>query len=204
MPMRINWPSVSEALGQVFGIKGRVDVALDEALIPVAQVADLSGAPYNRTIIPGGQQVTAGAGGAGRESGVMAQPGANVILVVRGVYILNQSGGRQDYIYGWMNAAHVAAVANPVVSNVISFNSKTRGVGYHLASTLTAFDVAAPAMFPIGRVSLADDAAHYRVIPGGFALYGSDAGAGAFGIECTGANVGMITGWFVEEYKLPG
>lgn len=202
----INWPDMSQSLSDALGLKGRVVLALDETTFPAVVAASLTNTPFDRLATPGGFTRESAAAGVGTNSGVLCQPAANTILVVRAIRITNETGATAPYTVRWLSAANVAAVTIVATTTLNAYNPRQQvAAGQQLGSTQSSFNhTAIVSGYTLDRIPVATDTSVYLELPGGFALYGNNPQAGALAVYNQTANAACRAQMFVDEYKLPG
>jgi len=89
MTKQIQNADSAERLRNQYGLKGRVQVSLDELIVPTADVGDFAGkSPFERNSrIQGGDTAVMVASGAARYGYVCITPGPGTLLVVEGIVL---------------------------------------------------------------------------------------------------------------------
>lgn len=118
MPKNINNAEAARALVEQFDLKGRVTLLMDEMVVPVVNIADLTAQPAGG--VRCGRQFSSGAGGATEFSytGVQAAPGTK--LVCHGFELPRSSSGL--FRIHVLTAADVAAMTGSSLNNLFAFD----------------------------------------------------------------------------------
>jgi len=122
MPKIIQNADISEQLAQLFGLKGRVSLNLDETVVPVTILGGAEDPnPYRAQTIVGGHrgQLALGAGVYGGES---IRAGAGCVLSVYKISLVNLSANPCQYMIGRMTSTQTATPTENATNNVQAFN----------------------------------------------------------------------------------
>lgn len=92
MPIQLQTAEIADRLRRFFLLRGRVRGQLDETIVPVAQVVDVTGAPYSRDPLSGWHLGAMGAI-AGEFSLVGLLPQGADKLLIKQLWLVNPSAG---------------------------------------------------------------------------------------------------------------
>jgi len=184
----INWPDVSQILQRSLGLKGRVDIGIDDVAVPVVGVGEYGRSPYSPSPDAcGGARVAPAV--VANHVGIVVVPGAiaagpnNSITVVRRIRLINQSGGTVSYDLTLHSPANLAGFTTVASINLNTFGSpQTRGGFKSVPPTINSMQHTALAGLVLQTIRLKDDnTADIVPHPDGFALFGDQVG-GLFGL----------------------
>lgn len=111
-----NRPEVTQALGQLLGVKGELTTLLEPTITPAVIAANLIDTPYLRYGIPVMADLSQAAGGAGEFSYVWAMAGPNTILQVKEIHITGLAAAFAAQLL-LMSAANVTTVGAAAAIN---------------------------------------------------------------------------------------
>lgn len=206
MPLTIQDDKASGELARQFGLKGRVQTALDEIIVPVTIVGDFAGrSPYApRGLVADSQ--TAGASGVGRNGGLFIAPAPGTVLVVEYLKFLNTTGVTQTLEIRVARPADVAAATIIGTSASVSLNGRMRTTGFApqgMATSSTFHNAGAAVGALFDRVySHSSDRNLKLRFPRGVILDGSDPlGPIRLAVVSTTANQATpYVSWYGTEY----
>lgn len=114
MPLTINWPEPGQTLQKQFGLKGRIPLSIDETVVAVSVLEDVR-APWSsrRSVARHRSQAAVPL----ENSGIMATPGAGVVLAIDHVFIDNAQANAIRVDLRVLSAAAVAGVVPIATSN---------------------------------------------------------------------------------------
>lgn len=199
----IQFPDVSNALREAFGLKGRVRANLDESVAPVVQVYDLATSPYAANPVPCQSERAQGAV-VGENGHLWVQPAPNALLRTMEFDIFNETAGALIYVVLILTPANIATLVSTSLEPLRNMNA--RFVGGAPALVASASDRATEAGIvglEVLRFQVAGESDKRVVIPGGWSLYGDDAlGIGGFCIACLAANTAVRSNFHCQEWRL--
>jgi len=198
---------IARALADLFVLKGKMPLGIDEVVVPVAMVADLTETPYLRYAAPVGRATTQAATAA-NFAYVMVRPGAARVLQIHAVLIRNPDVAAQTFSIKIGTAAFVAQLdtvasagrlidlANPIANTLVSSLLQT---ALDVAGTDTGSNSIISVDIPAGS-SL------YVPLPDpGISLYGNDeGGTPALAVKCSTIALGVGASFYGREWPLPG
>jgi len=197
---------IALALSHLVVAKGSTPLEMDQVLVPVANIQNLSETPYVRYGIPvaRGAPYTAVAAQRGY---LVARPGAQKILQIARVAIYNTEATTQDYTVKLYPAAQLAAF-DTALNTPLNFIDLTDSVMGRFASSSVvqgsdAVDVSIGAVVRVGVPTVS----HVIVdLPApGIVLYGNDPnGIPGCAIVSTNNAVGFAGSFYGKEWPLPG
>lgn len=205
MPKEIQNPGNAAALVAALGLKGKFGLTLDEVVAPTVSALQLDGTPYQDPVPCVGQHRQGAV--ALNFSIVLIRPGANVLLGIEALEILNENAATVEFELRWLtqdqipvvtinnttqmfnvNAPQISAVNAPRVSSLISRAQHTAQIGNHMASYRLAQDEMVRVNFPRGIF-----------------LYGTDPfGIGGFSIWSDAVNLVTSVNAYCTEYRAKG
>lgn len=193
MPKAINNADAARQLVSQFDLKGRVTLNLDETVVPIVIVGDLTAAAGGRRC---GRNFDQGAGGAGQfsHSGVSAVPGVD--LKVHGFMISNLGAAGRAYRINTFSAADFATIG-VATNNLFAFDSPSDEL---LASEVwNGLDVSSTLGNPISRVVLLEDVSIF--VPLDFTLFGSNlVNVAGIGVSMQNANEALTLSSICTEF----
>lgn len=205
MPAPIQTPDASQGLEQEFGLRGKVNLALDEIVVPVRDVSDGAGSsPWiRRKTCADAQRVIAA--GAGTFVFYAIRPGAGTVLVVEAITWLV---GGTTMLMKLFRPVDLAAVTTTATGAVAQTNGIIRSTGFlpsvacnailghHTTTTIGA---------AIHQMNWTAGQTQLWEFKRGITLDGRDpAGASALVIMIGAANVEFTAGFFGTEYTGKG
>ena len=194
MPKKVNNATASSDLVAQFDLKGRVDLLLDETVVPVVVLGDLSRSAGRRRC---GRNFGIGASGAGLfgYSGVAAVEGVN--LTVHSV-IINCNAAQANYRINLFTPADFTTIG-VLFNNLFAFDSPDPNV---VASQVwNGVDVSSVLGDPLVRVGLLNLTT--QTIPMDFTLFGDnlDVVAG-LGVIRESANTELAVSYICSEVSV--
>lgn len=135
MPNQINEPGAAIALIREFSLKGRVHLDLDDRIVPVVQIADVSPQADQGTKCGGMISVGALAANLG-VAGVSAAPGTK--LVVDRVILANTSGGVVTYSFVLLSSGNLGTIG-VTLFQLTSYQSAAPAGGFPVIVAGTIF-----------------------------------------------------------------
>lgn len=205
--LKHNRPQVQQGLADFFALKGQVDSSFDATILPVVNIADLAETPYSQYSVPVAEAATAPAVAA-KLSYLMARPGQNNILGVRGVIIDNTSGAAASFGLRVMTTAQVNALTT-APALLTQFLALTGTLANPEAGDLrpSALNSGADALL-LGNAfaSLTIPNGDFRAItfPRIIWLYGTSQTRPAVAVVGSAVNTAVTATFFGEEWPSPG
>ena len=201
MPMPINWPGDSNAVRQLFGLKGRVTLGLDESVVPVVIIGDADQSPW-------GGSLNVGRGAfidplPALNAYAVAQPGGGVVLRIDQINIGNDTGTVIDWHLNLLTPAQIATLTIATTFNFQNLQSPIQADGAldRTASVLLEANVAGIIGTQIDAGTL--PANDHDVIPLPNPVYLDSAAAGGVGglaIIADVVNTGILVAFNGREY----
>lgn len=204
MPSPIQDPGESQALVNLFGIKGRLPLNLDNVVVPVALVADLTNTPYS-AIGRGNAARRQGAAGAGTYAAIAIEPGPGLICRVDTLTIENVAAGVREFEVRALTPAQWAGVTSVANGQAIDLNSPyTAGaLPERLASICHSCHIAAVVGNILLRITMPQQTT--QTFDLGLCLYGDDSvGPIRLGTWLLTANEECNVSYTISEFKNKG
>lgn len=202
-----NRPQITQAIAEMFGLKGRVQIAVTDYVNPGMEIARLWDSPYLRFGLTVAGNATASAVAA--EFGyVMFAPGPNVALQIKTLIATNPTAGALRYLVRRSTAAQVATLG---LSSSAFLNASAEDSSVPDAASRILVGTHTVNSSAIGRAIIALElpANSHTIVTlpdPGIILFGNDPnGIPALGFACTTLNVAAPEGsCFGREWPLPG
>lgn len=205
MPKAVNDPSLSGALRDLLGLKGRNPLGIDEILVGVVRAANLEDSPFGSTYTPcGGQRALTPAVGNIAYAGV--RPAAGTILRVDKILVRNDTGAARDYTVRVPTATAIAGYdVAPTEVRQLNFNARRSDVNAarQVASLMYTAEDAGAVGAGLGLFRVNDGNIDRFTFPNGFFLHGDDPGGrAAITINPDLADVEIEATFFCRQYRV--
>lgn len=204
MSLTTNRAALAQALSQLFNNKGRTQLVLDETVVPIVSLGDVTQLPYLRYGIPVGRGSFTAAAVALAAFNV-ARPGPTKVLQIRKIIIQNASGVLGSYEIRILTAADLALIT---LGGVVQFLDLSNPISKTFtSSTITSATNATAAIGArLAVVNCPND--DHRVIDfpdPGIALFGDDEGGrGGLSVANQNLNFSQSVCFYGREFPLPG
>lgn len=205
MTVKFNRAPLAFALSQLMDVKGRTEMMLDETVVPVTSIAQLTDTPYVRFgILCGEEQPSVAV--AAKNSWVLARPGANKVLQIESLILENPAAAAQKFSIRILTAADVATldtIGSPAqMLDLTSPIARTRLSSF----VVDASDAVSTAGNSFAKVALPTLATLQIFFPSpGVCLFGNDEGGiPALGVSGATQNQEINVTVLGREWPLPG
>jgi hypothetical protein len=199
-----NRPQLVQAAAQFLGLKGDLPMQVDEQLLSIISMGELTDSPYLRYAIPVAEQgaVTAVAL---ENSYVCIQPSAQVALQIKQILISNAEAVVQFISIAISTAAQIATAGLASGPNVVDFANPIAGtLRGSIIRTGTHTDTGQGNQIIVVRVA-AGETFQLTLPDPGIILYGNDEGGiPALSLINNIANEGLRAAFIGREWPLPG
>lgn len=198
-----NRAQLSQAIAQMFGLKGGYTPLVESDIRASVTIADLSDSPYLKYGIPVAAW-RAVAATAAEFSYSWCRPGPNVALQIKAITVSNVNAGAQDVELMMLTAANVTTVgeggrtqmAELAGGNAGRSRSSWVSSGVHTAQVGTGFD---------NKVIPASQSIVFEIPDPGIILYGDDPdGTPALAVCGRTVNEAVRAAFYGREWPLPG
>lgn len=203
-PLPLQNELLTRALVQSLGLKGGLTMSLDEILVPVSVVQDLTEGPHQipQPCAAGGNQ---GAAGAGRFSFVAVQPGGGNILAVDKVVFHNETGATARCTVLRLAPSDIAAMTLNSRAGLVALNRNQidAATNPRVASDVLTLDHNTSAIGSvIGFINANTGEQALYEFPFGAYLRGDDRfGAAAYGLVQNTVNTALRATFYCREFR---